>query len=223
MSCIKMAPIFILRLVLLGIVIGLARAGGGNVRLPLRRQAPGSVRPPILGDARNTKPYGTDISQYDYTGFTVEMDLGIPPQDVYVSLDISSNELWVNPQCWPYADDRLCRAYSGYYDPQDSLTSEAVYCPDSWAEYYWSGMASGYYYSDHIIFAESQIERGIFGIANESFGMMTGVMGLGFGNRAKTNYSIFDQLISNGVVSRRQFSIGFGNVDSFDDGKSSTS
>ncbi|KAI5925954.1 aspartic peptidase domain-containing protein [Camillea tinctor] len=147
------------------------------------------------------------------------MNLGIPPQEVYVALDISSNDLWVNPQCPYYSDQRICHSYSGYYDPQKSLTSEAVSCPDSWTEDYWSGSASGYFYSDNIIFAESHIEHGIFGIANQSFGMTTGVMGLGFGNGVKTNYSLFDQLISNGVVSRRQFSIAFGNVDSFDDGE----
>lgn len=56
---------------------------------------------------------------------TGPVNIGSPPQSVFVQLDTGSFELWVNPDCSDYeapTDLRFCRAV-GFYDPTSSSSA----------------------------------------------------------------------------------------------------
>lgn len=163
------------------------------------------------------------------------MDIGTPPQQVYVQLDTGSFELWVNPDCSDLsgsADVRFCQAV-GHYDSSSSST--ATQLAGTKTLRYGIGAAKIQYFSDDIGLTGTgellvQVQnvyhnetrktdfgldaklKGIqFGVATETDDEFAGILGIGHGINVTTSYKNFvDELADQGVTDTKAFSLALG-------------
>lgn len=89
-------------------------------------EAPGLVRFPIsahrgaglnLVKRQEQIPLANQETGYYYT---IDIDVGTPPQRVTVFFDTGSGELWVNPNCSTAANTSLCNSF-GRFDESSSF------------------------------------------------------------------------------------------------------
>lgn len=142
------------------------------------------------------------------------VEIGTPPQKVYVHLDTGSYELWVNPDCdrLDESSETFCEAV-GNYDPSLSSTSETTI--DKSIINYGIGSATIDYITDDISISGSyNITNVRFGVAKTSQDQFAGVLGLGYGNGYNTEYNTFiDELYDQDAIKTKTFSLALGSKD----------
>ncbi|KAI1643870.1 acid protease [Daldinia loculata] len=149
----------------------------------------------------------SDVAYY------ASLDIGTPPQQVYVQLDTGSFELWVNPDCSDLsgsADVRFCQAV-GHYDSSSSST--ATQLAGTKTLRYGIGAAKIQYFSDDIGLTGTDAKlKGIqFGVATETDDEFAGILGIGHGINVTTSYKNFvDELADQGVTDTKAFSLALG-------------
>ncbi|KAI1164771.1 aspartic peptidase domain-containing protein [Nemania serpens] len=207
--------LFILLLVsvAVGIASDIASNGARSLRLPIRS------RSSTLVGARGDPGYGqpplrTNATQKHYLSpYTVELAVGSPPQLVYPAIDLFSNNLWLNPDCYTSLSLDACCA-NGNYNPDVSGSLQDPDCSLHWDFSTPYGGASGCYVVDEVEFAGTSLGYIQVGIADESWAQTAGRLGLGFGGQASDgDVSIIDRLVSEGLITTRQFSIALGSAN----------
>ncbi|OTB11897.1 hypothetical protein K445DRAFT_77389 [Daldinia sp. EC12] len=149
----------------------------------------------------------SDVAYY------ASLDIGTPPQQVFVQLDTGSFELWVNPDCSDLAgsaDVRFCQAV-GHYDSSSSST--ATQLAGSKTLRYGIGTAKIQYFSDDIGLTGTDAKlKGVqFGVATETDDEFAGILGIGHGINVTTRYKNFvDELADQGVTDTKAFSLALG-------------
>ncbi|KAI0010199.1 acid protease [Xylariaceae sp. FL0662B] len=152
----------------------------------------------------------SDVAYY------AKLDIGTPPQQVYVQLDTGSFELWVNPDCSNLegsADARFCKAV-GHYDPSSSSTAAMV--AGTKVLKYGIGSASIQYVTDNIGLSDTDalLEGVQFGVATNTVDEFSGILGIGHGENVTIPYKNFvDQLAHQGVTETKAFSLALGSKD----------
>ncbi|KAB5513339.1 aspartic peptidase domain-containing protein [Coniochaeta sp. 2T2.1] len=151
----------------------------------------------------------SDIAYY------AKLNIGNPPQSVFVQLDTGSFELWVNPQCsnLESGDARFC-ATVGQYDTTQSSTS--VPLGTSKQLRYGIGSANISYFTDDIALPGSTTTlRDVqFGVATSTVQEFSGIMGIGYGQGIATRYRNFvDELSVQNATKVKAFTVALGSKD----------
>jgi hypothetical protein len=147
----------------------------------------------------------SDVAYY------AQLNIGTPPQPVYVQLDTGSFELWVNPDCsiLTPSDKRFCEAI-GFYDTTKSTTVTQL--PGTRTLRYGIGAANISYVKDDISLTGSATMKQVqFGVATSSEDQFAGILGIGYGQNITTRYRNFvDELKAQGVTRTKMFSLALG-------------
>ncbi|KAI0502876.1 aspartic peptidase domain-containing protein [Xylaria bambusicola] len=145
--------------------------------------------------------------------YYAKLNIGTPPQSVYVQLDTGSFELWVNPNCTSLqgtTDVRFCRAI-GHYEPSSS--SSAVELTTTKTLRYGIGQAAIQYVIDNVGLAgtDALLENIQFGVALDTVDEFSGILGIGHGINVTIPYkNLIDQLADQGVTDTKAFSLALG-------------
>ncbi|KAI8626130.1 eukaryotic aspartyl protease [Xylariaceae sp. FL1651] len=192
----------------------LERRGDRYVKLPVVHSTNQRVFANMYDDKRAiaTVPLAnrSDVAYY------AKLNIGTPPQPVYVQLDTGSFELWVNPNCSSLqgvSDVRFCQAV-GHYDPSSS--SSAVQSAGTKTLRYGIGSANIQYVADTISLAgtDAVLQDVQFGVALETVDEFAGILGIGHGENVTIRYkNMIDQLAAQGVTNTKAFSLAMGSKD----------
>lgn len=82
----------------------------------------------------------------------MQVAIGSPPQLVYSAIDLFTNKLWVDPDCFASISYKACFE-NGNYDPNVSATAGSEDCDLSWGFSTSYGYASGCSVLDEVQFA----------------------------------------------------------------------
>ncbi|KAH8882358.1 acid protease, partial [Thozetella sp. PMI_491] len=151
--------------------------------------------------------------------YTIEVQIGSPPQTIQINLDTGSSETWFNPYCDGYANyestlERMCRAF-GIYLPEQSesvVDMNGTYIPRTIT--YGSGAVLVRYFKDDVYFSENfTVKQPLFGVAEWSFNLPTGILGAAMGMGYNQDYpSLIDEMYEQGLIRDKDFSVALGSV-----------
>ncbi|KAI0417000.1 aspartic peptidase domain-containing protein [Xylaria grammica] len=145
--------------------------------------------------------------------YYAKLNIGTPPQSVFVQLDTGSFELWVNPNCTTLLgafDVRFCRAV-GHYD--SSSSSSSIELTEVKTLRYGIGSANIQYVVDNIGLAGTDVllQDVQFGVALDTVDEFSGILGIGHGENETIRYkNIVDQLADQGATNTKAFSLALG-------------
>ncbi|KAJ2995590.1 hypothetical protein NUW58_g1235 [Xylaria curta] len=145
--------------------------------------------------------------------YYAKLNIGTPPQPVFVQLDTGSFELWVNPNCARLrgtSDVRFCRAV-GHYNSSSSST--AVKLSTTKTLRYGIGSADIQYVVDTLGLAgtDALLKDVQFGVATDTEDEFSGILGIGHGENVTIRYkNLVDQLADQGVTNTKAFSLALG-------------
>ena len=143
------------------------------------------------------------------------MNIGNPPQSVFVQLDTGSFELWVDPDCSQVSgsDAKFCQGV-GHYDPSKSSSSKSLQTGKTLT--YGIGSANITYFTDTIQLpgAPSGLTNVQFGVATSSQAEFSGILGIGYGQGIATRYKNFvDELAAQNATKVKAFTLALGSKD----------
>ncbi|KAM3510681.1 hypothetical protein MY11210_005662 [Beauveria gryllotalpidicola] len=180
-------------------------------------EGPGVVRFPLAGnkqalDKHLRRQFEAGLANRQ-TGFfyTIDLEIGTPPQTVAVNFDTGSSELWVNPNCAKSSDEAYCKTF-GAFGKSASFTS----LNQNATLKYGRGHADVEYGYDYVTVGTSKINQQIFGVAHDSEFATTGLMGVGPNLRGwNSPYPyIIDNLFTQKFINSRAFSLDLRQVTS---------
>ncbi|AEO68532.1 uncharacterized protein THITE_117234 [Thermothielavioides terrestris NRRL 8126] len=168
-----------------------------------------SHRPRRDAQVQATNRWGwSSLEELGGIAYTIQLDIGTPPQTVKVFIDTGSYELWVNPRCDTSASATLCEAQGTYYPDK---SSSSMFVGGEFDVSYGTGSVEGYYWSDVLSIAMFQIPQVQFAVANDSNYAFAGILGLGYAYPYSINYpSVLNLMVSEGLISAPIFSLGLG-------------
>lgn len=169
-------------------------------------------------DSPNVKlprPSLTDHNEY----YLADFSIGTPPQPVSLLVDTGAWQTWVNPDCTRLeraVDIAECATFPSYNMSLSNPTPTAVPAIDQIVYYGDSSIgASLQGFSDVFTWGETKVPSQPFGVANDTVGMTTGILGLapdgfvGFSD-GMSNYSVVTTMAAQGVIASRVFSLNYG-------------
>ncbi|KAI3343255.1 aspartic peptidase domain-containing protein [Ustulina deusta] len=196
---------------LYGDASSIGRRSDRYVKLPVVHSTNRQVFAKVYEDKRAlaTVPLAkrADVAYY------AKLNIGAPPQPVFVQLDTGSFELWVNPNCTSLqgtSDVRFCRAI-GHYDPSSS--SSAVELSTTKTLRYGIGEANIQYVIDTVGLAgtDALLQDVQFGVALDTVDEFSGILGIGHGANVTIPYkNMIDQLADQGATNTKAFSLALG-------------
>ncbi|OAA72543.1 Peptidase A1 [Cordyceps fumosorosea ARSEF 2679] len=180
-------------------------------------EGPGIVRFPLTGnpdalDKHMRRQFEAGLRNRQ-TGFfyTIDLQIGTPPQTVAVNFDTGSSELWVNPNCARSSDEAYCKTFGAF-----GKSSSFVSTNQNATLKYGRGHADVEYGYDYVTVGTSKINQQLFGVAHDSEFATTGIMGVGPNLRGWTSpYPyILDNLFTQKFINSRAFSLDLRQVTS---------
>ncbi|KAI1811281.1 eukaryotic aspartyl protease [Poronia punctata] len=190
------------------------RSNNRYVKLPVVHSTNQQVFSKVYQNKRDVST--VPLAKRADVAYYARLNIGSPPQPVYVQLDTGSFELWVNPDCSNLkgmSEVRFCRAV-GQYDPSSSSTS-AELTTGKILKY---GIGSAYirYVTDTIGLAgtDTILKDVQFGVAIETVDEFAGILGIGHGENITIRYrNMVDQLAAQGATNTKAFSLALGSKD----------
>ncbi|ODA79856.1 hypothetical protein RJ55_05453 [Drechmeria coniospora] len=147
------------------------------------------------------------------TGFiyTIEINIGMPPQPVSVNFDTGSNELWVNPVCSKAADPEFCQSFGRFNGSQtfvDVNRNDTIH--------YGTGLAQLEFGYDYVQIGSAKISQQIFGVATYSEFATIGVLGAGpsLDGWDSPYPFVIDSLARQNFTNSRAFSLDIRSIES---------
>ncbi|TWU72136.1 hypothetical protein ED733_002839 [Metarhizium rileyi] len=182
-------------------------------------QEPGLIRFPLDISAgaptknRMLKRQNEVGVQAEKSGFfySIELQVGTPPQAVRVNFDTGSAELWINPVCSKSSDPSLCESFGRFNGSQtfvDTNTTGQVR--------YGTGFAKLEYGYDYVQIGSAKISQQMFGVATDSDFAVAGIMGAGPQLKGwESDYPlVLDNLAAQGLIKSRAFSLDIRSIES---------
>ncbi|ROW06659.1 hypothetical protein VPNG_06686 [Cytospora leucostoma] len=147
--------------------------------------------------------------------YTVDIEIGTPPQNITVLLDTGSPNLWVNPTCETAATPEICESYP-QYNVTDSSTSE--FKGTFGFLHYGIGNATIDWFADTVRIGGLNISNQSFGLAFETYDINNGILGLSPNTNPNSSHYPFvlDSLVEQGLIDSRAFSLDLRDIDSPD-------
>ncbi|PNY25485.1 Secreted aspartic proteinase, partial [Tolypocladium capitatum] len=182
-------------------------------------QQPGLIRYPIT--VSEGAPFKNNVfrrqndvdlvSQKTGYFYSIQLNIGTPPQAVSVNFDTGSNTLWVNPVCSKSTDPKSCESF-GRFDGSDTF----VDMHKSGSVRYGTGQASLEYGYDYVQIGDAKISKQIFGVADDSDFVVTGILGAGPNLSGWDNSYplVIDNLAEQGFTNSRAFSLDIRSIES---------
>ncbi|UNI18694.1 hypothetical protein JDV02_004949 [Purpureocillium takamizusanense] len=147
------------------------------------------------------------------TGFfySIDIQIGTPPQAVSVNFDTGSSELWVNPVCSKSTDPKFCESF-GRFNGSQTYTD----LHRNGTINYGTGFAKLEYGYDNIQIGSAKISQQMFGVATDSKFAVTGILGAGPSlNGWDSSYPlVIDSLAKQGFTNSRAFSLDIRSIES---------
>ncbi|RFU73371.1 secreted aspartic ase [Trichoderma arundinaceum] len=136
--------------------------------------------------------------------YSIELQIGTPPQAVSVNFDTGSSELWVNPVCSKATDPAFCETFGRYNESKTFVDTQS---PGGIK--YGTGFVDFGYGYDYVQLGASRISQQVFGVATDSEFASIGILGAGPSlNGWKSAYPyVIDNLASQGFIKSRAFSL----------------
>ncbi|KAI0432256.1 aspartic peptidase domain-containing protein [Xylaria sp. FL1042] len=181
------------------------------VKLPVVHSTNRQVFAKVYEDRRDLS--AVPLAKRADVAYYAQLNIGTPPQSVFVQLDTGSFELWVNPNCTNLqgtSDVRFCNAI-GHYDPSSS--SSAVELPVTKTLRYGIGSANIQYVTDTVSLAgtDALLKDVQFGVALDTVDEFSGILGIGHGENVTIRYkNMIDQLAAQGATNTKAFSLALG-------------
>ncbi|KAL0469332.1 aspartic peptidase domain-containing protein [Neurospora intermedia] len=147
------------------------------------------------------------------TTYTIDIDIGTPPQTVTLILDTGSPDLWVNPQCETSGQEKYCKSFR-QFDYTKSKTIQDLGAADILR--YGKGNVTIEYVTDDVIIGSAKIKSQILGIGFESIDIPLGILGLSPSVSADGTSPypyLLDSMASQGIISSRAFSLDLRSID----------
>ncbi|TQV98964.1 hypothetical protein V2A60_007344 [Cordyceps javanica] len=180
-------------------------------------EGPGVVRFPLSGnkealDKHMRRQLESGLTNRQ-TGFfyTIDIQIGTPPQTVAVNFDTGSSDLWVNPNCAKSADEAYCKTFGGF-----GKSTSWVSLGQNTTLRYGRGFADIEFGYDYVTVGTSKINQQVFGVAHDSSSLTTGLMGVGPSlNGWNSPYPyVLDNLFTQKFINSRAFSLDLRQVTS---------
>ncbi|EHK26120.1 uncharacterized protein TRIVIDRAFT_36107, partial [Trichoderma virens Gv29-8] len=151
--------------------------------------------------------------QSQQTGYfySIQLEIGTPPQAVSVNFDTGSSELWVNPVCSKATDPAFCETFGRY---SNSTTFVDTQAPGGIK--YGTGFVDFTYGYDYVQLGSLRINQQVFGVATDSEFASVGILGAGPDLSGwKSPYPfVIDNLAKQGFIQSRAFSLDIRGIDS---------
>ena len=154
--------------------------------------------------------------------YLINITVGTPPQNLAVTLDTGSSDLWI-----PAVDSQQCeqgKCDAGSFDPTKSSTYVVVGAGQFNITYAQANdVDAGDYATDDVTVAGATIKALQFGLASTETTDTHGVMGVSYPIREAivgqggdyTPYpNILDQMVTQGIIQRRAYSLWLNDVES---------
>ncbi|KAH6611300.1 aspartic proteinase [Trichoderma cornu-damae] len=143
--------------------------------------------------------------------YSIELQVGTPPQAVSVNFDTGSSELWVNPVCSKATDPAFCEAFGRY-----NASTTFVDAKTPGGVKYGTGYVDFNYGYDYVQLGSLRISQQVFGVATDSQFASIGILGAGPDLDGWTSPYPFviDNLAKQGFIKSRAFSLDIRGLDS---------
>ncbi|KAK4210786.1 aspartic peptidase domain-containing protein [Rhypophila decipiens] len=186
----------------------LATRGNGYLRHPIRT-VPGSPKLRRRQEVEATAPHNRGAT------YTIDIELGTPPQTVTVILDTGSNDLWVNPVCQTANIPEYCAQFA-QFDWTVSSTFQDL--EQAHIITYGKGNVTYQWVADAVTIGGGTIPQQVFGVGLESYDIPMGILGLSpsiQGPNAGDNYGfLLDSLVAERLIESRAFSLDLREIES---------
>lgn len=151
------------------------------------------------------------LSQQTGYFYSIQLEIGTPPQAVSVNFDTGSSELWVNPVCSKATDPAFCKTFGQY---NASTTFVDAKAPGGIK--YGTGFVDFNYGYDYVQLGSLRINQQVFGVATDSEFASVGILGAGPDLSGWTSPYPFviDNLVKQGFIKSRAFSLDIRGLDS---------
>lgn len=174
-------------------------------------------------------------NQQSGTSYTIDIEIGTPPQPLTLIIDTGSSELWVNPTCETSGQPDYCQSFSQFDYTASSTINDTGYSNilaygkgNVTIEYVTDVVSIGCKssqrvpstclrsHSDHSLLAASITDQ-IFGVGFESYDIPLGILGLAPPTDSEELYTyVLDNMVEQGLIDSRAFSLDLREVDSPD-------
>lgn len=192
--------------------LSIERRSSHYVKLPVVHSTNRRVFAKVYEDTKRDLATVPLVKRAD-VAYYAQLNIGTPPQEIFVQLDTGSFELWVNPNCATLqgsSDIRFCRAV-GHYD--SSSSSSAIELTTTNTLRYGIGSAQIQYVVDTVGLAgtDAVLRNVQFGVAIDTVDEFSGILGIGHGENVTIRYkNMVDQLADQGATSTKAFSLALG-------------
>lgn len=181
-------------------------------------QEPGLLRYPITvipgapkdGILRRQQEVDVKAQQSGFF-YSIQLQVGTPPQPVSVNFDTGSAELWINPVCRKSADPAFCQTLGRFNGSQTYVDTNITNRVN-----YGTGFAQLEYGYDYVQIGSAKLSQQMFGVATDSEFAMTGVMGAGPQTKSwSSDYPmILDSMVAQKFIKSRAFSLDIRSIES---------
>lgn len=143
--------------------------------------------------------------------YSIQIQVGTPPQPVSVNFDTGSAELWINPVCRKSADPAFCQTLGRFNGSQTYVDTNITNRIN-----YGTGFAQLEYGYDYVQIGTAKLGQQMFGVATDSEFAMTGVMGAGPQTKSwSSDYPmILDNMVAQKFIKSRAFSLDIRSIES---------
>ncbi|KAG6170249.1 hypothetical protein E4U11_002835 [Claviceps purpurea] len=191
------------------------------IRVPMdnkMRQEPGMLRYPITvnsgAPSKHIHRRQQDVAVHAQQGgffYSIELQVGTPPQPVSVNFDTGSAELWINPVCSKSSDPASCQSYGRFNGSQTYVDTNITNRIN-----YGTGFAQLEYGYDYVQIGSARLSQQLFGVATDSEFAVTGIMGAGPQLKGWTSDypMILDNMVSQKFIKSRAFSLDIRSIES---------